>query len=284
MTEISERIFSAPDAERTAAAVAQDEDARSILEEIEESLPRALAGDRRQVRLYVDAYRRLTNRMLDAAQEARPDLILLNRHGDVFAVVELKRPDGGSMKAPWIQAALEQSAMSAPFSEWIVEMGVGPGSAVACVAWLREMLPGVSPLVVGPERDLPEWSLARPDVLRFYRAVVDELERIDSPLERIQAVLGLGRTELAGLFGVRRQALDHWDASGVPAERQEKLATIGEVADLLAAKLKRDRIPGVVRRPSSAYGGRSALDAIADDGQALVLAELRDAFDWGAAA
>lgn len=61
------------------------------------------------------------------------------------------------------------------------------------------------------------------------------------------------------------------------------LATIGEIADLLAAKLKADRIPGVVRRPASAYGNRSALDAIADDEQELVLAELRDAFDWSAA-
>jgi hypothetical protein len=45
-----------------------------------------------------------------------------------------------------------------------------------------------------------------------------------------------------------------------------------------------DRIPGVVRRPGPAYGGRSALDAIAGDDQELVLAELRDAFDWAAAA
>lgn len=105
-----------------------------------------------------------------------------------------------------------------------------------------------------------------------------------SRVERVQAVFGLNRTELATLFGVRRQALDHWDSSGVPAERQEKLATIEAIADFLSAKLKDDRIPGVVRRPSPAYGNRSALDAIVGDDQDLVLAELRDAFDWAAAA
>jgi DNA-binding XRE family transcriptional regulator len=109
-------------------------------------------------------------------------------------------------------------------------------------------------------------------------------ERVGTPLERIRAALGLNRTELAALFGVRRQALDHWAANGVPAKRQEKLATVAGIVDLLSAKLKGDRIPGVVRRPSPAYGGRSALDAIAADDQELVLAELRDAFDWAAAA
>jgi hypothetical protein len=97
-------------------------------------------------------------------------------------------------------------------------------------------------------------------------------------------VLGLNQTELGALFGVRRQAVDQWAARGVPAERQEKLATLGEIADLLAAKLKRDRIPGVARRSADAYGGRSMLEAIAAGDEEPVLAELRDAFDWAAAA
>lgn len=104
------------------------------------------------------------------------------------------------------------------------------------------------------------------------------------PLEHIRVTLGLNRTELAALFGVRRQAVDQWSSNGVPAERQEKLATLGAIADLLAAKLKADRVPGVVRRPSPAYGDRSILAAIADDDQDAALAELRDAFDWAAAA
>lgn len=102
----------------------------------------------------------------------------------------------------------------------------------------------------------------------------------DTPLERITKAFSLSRTELARLFGVRRQALDQWEARGLPAARQEKLATLGAIVDLLTTKLKPDRIPGVVRRPTSAYGERTLLEAIADNDQDLVLAELRDAFDW----
>jgi transcriptional regulator with XRE-family HTH domain len=94
----------------------------------------------------------------------------------------------------------------------------------------------------------------------------------------------LTRTELARLFGVRRQALDQWESRGLPSVRQEKLATLGAIADLLTAKLKRDRIPGIARRSTPAYGGRSLLDAIADGDEELVLSELRDAFDWSTAA
>jgi len=111
-----------------------------------------------------------------------------------------------------------------------------------------------------------------------------ELLHPETPLERIATVFGLTHTELARLFGVRRQALDQWESRGVPSQRQEKLATLGAIADLLVGKLKRDRIPGVVRRSAPAYSGRSPLDAIAAGDQDLVLAELRDAFDWSTAA
>jgi hypothetical protein len=57
-----------------------------------------------------------------------------------------------------------------------------------------------------------------------------------------------------------------------------------EIADLLAARLRRDRIPDVVRRPAPAYGGRSILQAIGDGDEELVLDELREAFDWASVA
>lgn len=105
-----------------------------------------------------------------------------------------------------------------------------------------------------------------------------------TPLDQIAAAFSLSRTELARLFGVRRQALDQWGTRGLPAARQEQLATLGAIADLLTAKLKPDRIPGVVRRRTPAYGERTLLEAVADGDQDLVLAELRDAFDWSTAA
>ena len=106
----------------------------------------------------------------------------------------------------------------------------------------------------------------------------------ETPLDQIATAFSLTRTELARLFKVRRQAIDQWETRGLPGARQEKLATLGAIADLLTATLKHDRVPGIVRRRTSAYGGRTLLEAVADGDQELVLAELRDAFDWASAA
>jgi len=261
MSGSADRLFTGSDVSRIAAALAQI--AGAAVEAIEASLPGALTGDRRQLRAYVAAHRELTARVLDAVGEAQPE---------------------ARSAAPWLEAVLEREAMSTPFTDWVGTLGAGRGTAFALVARLRETLPGTEPLPLPHGRRLPAWGLDGAQIRRFHRAVLDELESSAAPLDRIRGVLGLNRTELATLFGVRRQALDQWEANGVPAERQEKLATLGEIADLLAAKLKGDRVPGVVRRPASAYRGRSVLAAIADDEQDLVLGELRDTFDWAAAA
>jgi DNA-binding transcriptional regulator YiaG len=114
--------------------------------------------------------------------------------------------------------------------------------------------------------------------------VADAAEGIaGAAITRVRSVFGVNRTELARLFGVRRQAVAQWETRSVPAERQEKLATLEAIVDVLTAKLELDRIPGVLKRPASAYGGRSILEAIADDEQALVLDQLRAAFDWATA-
>jgi hypothetical protein len=262
---------------RAAAAVAGD-----TVKDIESSLPRALDGERDQVRAYVGAYRELTGRVLEAAGQARPDLVTIGEDGQL-RVYEMKAHRQTAAGVPWVKAALEQEAISAPFSAWVGALGPGAGTAGAVAAMLRSLLRGTVALTP-PNGRLPEWELDERQVVRFSRAVLDELARSETPLEHISEVLGLTRTQLASLFGVRRQAIDQWAARGVPADRQEKLATIGEIADLLAGKLKRDRIPGVVRRAAAAYGDRSMLDAIAAGAEDEVLAELRDAFDWAAAA
>lgn len=258
--------------------------AGETVERLEAALPRALSGDRQQVRAYVHAYRELTDRMLHSVSDARPDLIVFDDQHRVLVAVEAKVRGRQPATVSWVKAALEQEAMSAPFSDWVGTLGPGRGTAVAIAASLRVTLPGTEPLARPRRRRLPRWQLSDGDVVRFYRAVVDELSREEAPLDHIAAVLDLTQTELAALFAVRRQAIDQWHARGVPAERQEKLATIGEIADLLAAKVKRDRIPGVVRRSAPVYGGRSALEAIAAGDEERVLSELRDAFDWAVAA
>jgi hypothetical protein len=94
----------------------------------------------------------------------------------------------------------------------------------------------------------------------------------------------LSKTELAGLFGVRRQAVDQWVARGVPAERQEKVATLDALIDVLDRKLKPGRLPGVARRPAEAYGGKTMLDLIREDRQREVLDLVHASFDWATAA
>jgi hypothetical protein len=257
--EIDHDLLRSPDARRVSDAV--EKIGRGAIERIEESLPGAIAGGQGEVRAYVSAYRDLTQQILGVLPQSP-----------------------APRTAPWSSAVLEREAMSAPFTDWVGTLGAGKGTATAIIATLRKMIPNASPLASPPGRRQPKWEMDEAAVSRFYRAVLDELESASAPFERIRGVLGINRTELAHLFGVRRQALDHWSANGVPADRQEKLATLGEIADLLVAKLKADRIPGVVRRPAVAYGGRSALEAIADGEAELVLAELRDAFDWASAA
>jgi transcriptional regulator with XRE-family HTH domain len=282
-TSLAEKILSESTPERVADAA--EGIAGAAMQGIESSMPEALHGERAQLRIYIDAYLLLQLLMLNAVGKARPDVIAYDEAHNTVTLFEAKPYQAsGQQPVRWLKAALEQEAMSAPFSEWVGTLGAGRGTAVAFVAQLRSMLRDTKPLASPRERRLPMWPLSDQQVVTFYRAVGDELARIDTPLERIASVFGVSRTELARLFGVRRQAIEQWEARGVPAERQEKLATLDAIVDVLTAKLKLDRIPGVLRRPASAYGGRSILEAVAADEQALVLDELRNAFDWAAAA
>lgn len=282
-TSLAEKVLSERAPERVADAA--EEIAGAALKAIESSVPEALGGEQAQVRAYVEAFRLLESRMLNAVGEARPDLVVVDGADNVVALVEMKaRGHKGEQSVRWLKAALEQQAMSAPFSEWVGALGVGRGTAVAFVAQLRSLVPDTKPLTSSREHHLPPWLLSDLEAVQFYRAVGDELARVQAPLDRISSVLGVSRTELARLFGVRRQAIEQWESRGVPGERQEKLATLDAVVDLLTAKLKPDRIPGVVRRPAAAYGERSILDAIAAGDEVVVVEELRRAFDWAAAA
>ena len=74
-------------------------------------------------------------------------------------------------------------------------------------------------------------------------------------------------------FSVSRQALSKWRRSGVPADRVPALMNLAEATDLLDRRVKRERIPAVVRRPAETLGGQSLLD-LAFEGRH---AEVRDA-------
>lgn len=255
---------------------------KEAIGQIEESLPRALAGDLGQVWVYMSAYCSLTDNILDAVSEYRPDLVSVDKDKNVL-IVELKSRRNRSPRAetmPWLKASLASEAMSAPFSEWVGSLGAGRGTAVALVELVRKVLPETKPVKTPPKRQRPDWEIDGADVVRFYRAVTEFLEQREHPLERVQRVLDLNRTELAKLFGVSRQAIERWERQVIPAERQERLASVAAICDLLSANLKSERIPGAVRRSASAYGGRSILEATAAGDDDLVLSELRNAFDW----
>jgi hypothetical protein len=103
-------------------------------------------------------------------------------------------------------------------------------------------------------------------------------------IDQIAELFALNRTELAGLFGMRRQAIDRWRTHGIPGSRQEKLAAIAAIGDLLDHHLKTERIPGIARRPAEAYNGLTMLEMIATDRHLELLESVRASFDFSRAA
>lgn len=101
-----------------------------------------------------------------------------------------------------------------------------------------------------------------------------------SLLDEIQATFDLSVTELARLFGVRRQAVAQWRERGIPSSRQEKAAAVAALGDLLTYRLKEERIPGVARRPAAAYGGLTMLEMIEAGRHGELVDTVRRSFDW----
>lgn len=107
-----------------------------------------------------------------------------------------------------------------------------------------------------------ERLVARAPDADWLRALTDDLDRRlrTAPLERLLRLWGLSASEAARAFGVTRQALSKWRRSGVPANRTPGLTDLAAATDILDRKVKRERIPAVVRRPAEMLGGRSLLD------------------------
>mgnify|MGYP006299367921 CR=1 FL=1 len=102
----------------------------------------------------------------------------------------------------------------------------------------------------------------------WLREVADELDRAvrTHPLERLTTLWGLSNAEAARLFGVSRQAFSKWFENGIPSERAEAVADLAGATNILDRKLKRERIPAVVRRRAPSLGGES-LYAIGCEGR-----------------
>lgn len=116
---------------------------------------------------------------------------------------------------------------------------------------------------------------------RWLRALVDALDheiRTD-PLERLRASWQLSGSELGSIFGVTRQAVSKWREGGVPPERAEALADLAAANELLERKLKRERIPAVVRRRAPRLGDRSLLELAQEGRHGEVRDRVKEMFD-----
>ncbi len=256
-----------------AAVKALDRAEPGLQDELDEAVTEALRGSQEAARRYVKTYRTLTQRLLLRAQSAKPSLLKQNEAGD-FCIVD---PSGAC--EPIALKALTVFAIEAPFTVWVEVTGrQGSGVALEALARTRALLPGVKDLPV-PRSRLPR-LFDSGAVMRFSELVIRELDEDGSEPARIQRLFELTTTDLARLFGVKRQAAAAWLSKGVPASRRPKLATIGAIADILSRHVKPSRIAAVVRRPAVAYEGKSMLELIAEDKHEWLLESLRDTFTF----
>ena len=206
----------------------------------------ALTGDERAARAYARAWRGLVDALLAEHPEA----------------------PGGAREV------LNHLALVAPFDP--------AGLVVALMSAASGIISGVAPPTAVPvgSAEVPEAL----DYRRFSRFVLLELSGAGTGLERLLAGWELTVTDLANLFGVRRQAVQQWLDDGVPPARQTKLAVVHRIADLLERNLRPERIPAVVRAPVPRLDGPSMLEAIAAGRHEELLAAVERSFDWAATA
>ena len=214
----------------------------ALCAEVTRWVPTALAGNERAARRYARAWRELVRTIVAEHPDAPPST-----------------PD-----------VLEHLALTAPFDP------DGPLRELVSVA--AGIIPEMKGATIPRMRraTLP----ATTDFRSFARAVLIELARPGSDLERLMRSWDLTITDVARLFGVRRQAVQQWLDEGIPVARQAKLLRLSEIADLLERNLLPQRIPGVVRTPSEAYGGLSMLEMVSADRHEELLNGVRRSLDW----
>ena len=276
MAQRSPLLAADPDRVRRAA---HDLDGGSLLLSLSRQLERALEGSDDATREYVRCFRMLAQRVLDEAHRVRPDVVVRTDEGGL-AVLDIN----GSVRTAPLEA-LETASAEAPFGPWTGRFPLEDAVALDLTNRVRQLI-GLRGLV--PASGTPGVGAAVDDLAarRFLRRVRHLLNHPDDehPLHRLMEAFDLSKTELASLFGVRRQAVDQWLERGVPTDRQEKVQTLLAVVDLLERKLKPGRLPGVARRPAAAYGGKTMLELVTAERHDELLERVRESFDWGTAA
>lgn len=253
---------------------------------LEETVRRASMGDWPAAREYVTQWRRLADGLLALLHRQRPDVVLEASDGRLL-ILDTK----GDPVETTLDRVLAVAAV-APCSGWVLRTGLGRGIALRLLAEVREGVPGAIPLVPKPGL-CTHWApgdAVRTAVRLIERALAEQAEQDErlAPSARLLTVamelFELDKTELARLFGVRRQAVEQWERRGVPAERRAKLATMVAIGELLARRLRPGLLPGVARRPAAAYQGLTMLDMIEQDRHDELLEDVRRSFDWATTA
>jgi DNA-binding XRE family transcriptional regulator len=254
-------------------------DGGELLPALGAKLERALEGSDEATREYVRCYHVLTLRVLEEAHRARPDVVVRTAEGHL-ALIDGK---GTPMRAP--VEALETASAEAPFGPWTARFPLEEAVALDLTSRVRQLI-GLRALDLAPADPGVGEILDDLTARRFLRLVRLYLNHPDEehPLRRAMDAFELSKTELASLFGVRRQAVDQWLERGVPSERQEKVQTLVAICDLLERKLKPGRLAGVARRPADVYSGKTMLELVAADRHRELLELVRDSFDWASAA
>lgn len=159
---------------------------------------------------------------------------------------------------------------------WLAPTADGLGVLTVLVDRFRGFAGGLAQECVRAPHDI--------DVHRFnwfLKSMAEvELERAQSsPLRRAMTTLELSSNEVAGIMGVKRQAVEKWLLAGPPIERTQKIGVLAEIADILRYRL-RDGMPAVVvRRPAVAYGNRSMLELVAEGEHEWLLRSVKESFD-----
>jgi DNA-binding transcriptional regulator YiaG len=217
-----------------------------LIQELQQALPAALAGDEDAARRYARAWHQLVLQLVGSASRAPASAV----------------------------EVLDHPPLTAPFDP------LGPMHALMSVAStiIGDMNQRSS------VRSSPVILPASIDFDGFTRAVLDELAGAGSAIRSLLSSWQLSIAEAARLFGVTRQAMQQWLAGDVPPARQPKVLAVMRIADLLSRNIRPDRIPGIVRSPAPGYDGATMLQLIAQDRHQELLDSVARSFDWAATA
>ena len=218
----------------------------ALVQELQQALPAALAGDEDAARRYARAWHQLVLQLVGSASRAPASAV----------------------------EVLDRLSLTAPFDP------LGPIHALMSVASTiigdMDQRPAV--------RSSPVILPASIDFDGFTRAVLDELAGAGSAIRSLLSAWQLSIAEAARLFGVTRQAMQQWLAGDVPPARLPKVLAVVRIADLLSRNIRPERIGGIVRSPVPGYAGATMLQLIDQDRHQELLDSVARSFDWAATA